>query len=478
MIVVGDSLTVVLVISWLHSALFGGARFDWDFLTFSNRDSSRALALAALAVLLRHATVRRPTLLTVAGTVLACAAKEPGQSVRPWRLDTLSPMLVTGVALLVTRTAVVVSGLIATTSVGPSGNPILDQALERSRRAPLEYLQSRWDAGWYASIAIDGYKWDPTRPSVQQNVAFFPAFPLVVRAALWPADALTRALGIETTLGRDAETRAVNLAALLSVVFFSAALAIVGRIAERDIGRSLANRAIVITAAAPFSVFFSAPYTESLYLLTMAGAFLGLQRGRPGWSFASGMVLGLTRQTGFLVTVPLALYAFSLCRDKAAGPWLRPSYVLALSAPCIGAALYCLYLWWSFGDPFAWVHAQSSWGKVERWRFLIEAQSVVEFVSLHPYEAINLAAALIAIPLIWKSRRLSGAYVALGLIAVTVPLIAGVAPLARMTAPLFPVYIVLAAIVTRRSAFVVVSCVLFALQIIAAWHFYGWRGLY
>ena len=57
-------------------------------------------------------------------------------------------------------------------------------------RAPLRHfgnellnLPVRWDAGWYLSIVTDGYRYVPGDPAVQQNIVFFPAFPMLMRAA-------------------------------------------------------------------------------------------------------------------------------------------------------------------------------------------------------------------------------------------------------------------------------------------------------
>jgi len=40
-------------------------------------------------------------------------------------------------------------------------------------------MLSRWDAGWYLEIARDGYRYEPGVPS---NAAFFPLYPLLIRA--------------------------------------------------------------------------------------------------------------------------------------------------------------------------------------------------------------------------------------------------------------------------------------------------------
>ena len=43
-------------------------------------------------------------------------------------------------------------------------------------------LPARWDTGWYLGIANEGYQFDPNYgPAVQQNIAFFPAFPISIR---------------------------------------------------------------------------------------------------------------------------------------------------------------------------------------------------------------------------------------------------------------------------------------------------------
>src|SRR5690349_13469692 len=41
---------------------------------------------------------------------------------------------------------------------------------------------TRWDAGWYQRIAVEGYDFDPNG---QSSVAFFPLFPLLTRMVTW-----------------------------------------------------------------------------------------------------------------------------------------------------------------------------------------------------------------------------------------------------------------------------------------------------
>ena len=45
-------------------------------------------------------------------------------------------------------------------------------------------LPARWDTGWYLGVAIEGYTWMPARTEIQQNIAFFPAYPMMMREYL------------------------------------------------------------------------------------------------------------------------------------------------------------------------------------------------------------------------------------------------------------------------------------------------------
>ncbi len=46
------------------------------------------------------------------------------------------------------------------------------------RPTKLVNLPVRWDAGWYLDIVINGYSFKPHRPRLQQNIVFFPAYPM------------------------------------------------------------------------------------------------------------------------------------------------------------------------------------------------------------------------------------------------------------------------------------------------------------
>src|SRR5438270_5931646 len=63
--------------------------------------------------------------------------------------------------------------------IGTDGNKhtVVDHITPTSH--PWVNMLSRWDAGWYVEIARDGYYYEPGSPS---NTAFFPLYPLFIRA--------------------------------------------------------------------------------------------------------------------------------------------------------------------------------------------------------------------------------------------------------------------------------------------------------
>jgi hypothetical protein len=140
----------------------------------------------------------------------------------------------------------------------------------------------RWDALAYLGIAQHGY-------THARGSAFFPLYPLLVSALGWVVRS-DAAAGI-----------------LLSTVSFWIALTLLHRLTELELGPRAADATVILLAFAPLSFFFSAVYTESLFLALSVGAVHAARVGR----FRLGAVLAalatVTRVTGILLVVPLAV---------------------------------------------------------------------------------------------------------------------------------------------------------------------------
>lgn len=164
---------------------------------------------------------------------------------------------------------------------------------------PEVRLLCKWDCGWYESIARQGYL-SPIPPLFQDsehsNVAFFPAYPLLGRAAAFLLDV--------------PPVRSLPVVSIVFTVLVSAALARL--IANESRASRLVRLAILAAYPATFYLFVS--YSEAVYLAAMLGGaslFLDDSPKRSGVGFlflgAFGALLGATRLTGFVI--PSFLFA-------------------------------------------------------------------------------------------------------------------------------------------------------------------------
>ena len=196
----------------------------------------------------------------------------------------------------------------------------------------------RQDGVWYLRLADEGWSTDDA------SAAFFPLYPLTVRAVGWvlPGDDLVAAL-------------------LVSNVAFLGALLAVFALTAEAFGERIARRAIVVAAIFPTAFFFMAPYTESLFLLLSVLAFREARHDRWGRVAVFGALAALTRSVGILLIPALML-------DAIWGG--RAGSRRALGARLAGAAAIALgplswLAWWgvAHGNWLAPLDAQGDWGR-------------------------------------------------------------------------------------------------------------------
>ena len=243
-----------------------------------------------------------------------------------------------------TRAAVLVVAVFAALSFGPAGGGLAERnadmfdepELTRSLAEPLLSPLARWDAAWYLRIADSGYAGSDVR------AAFFPLYPLLVRAIAAPFGASPGALLLAAY--------AVALAAFL------AALVLLHRLVSLELGRPLAQPALLLLAVFPAAVFFGAPYSESLFLLLAVAAFYAARTDRWAWAGAAAAGAAATRSAGVLLLLPLAmLWWTSRPRRPRDAAWL-------LLAP-LGLAAYAVFLGLSEGDAWRFLDVQDAWSR-------------------------------------------------------------------------------------------------------------------
>jgi hypothetical protein len=447
-----DVTIVVLAMVAACVALFGGHRARFGWLLISIRRADRLLLAAAALALVRHAVVRQPALHSRVYGAWSAAVGDAGFRAA------LAPFLAT-------RTAVLAAGYLAVVIIGfPTGaNPF------RVSYNQFVNLPARWDAEWYLRIARDGYSWNGDA-AIPQTVVFFPGMPLLMHVGA----VLTGTL--------------INGGLLIALVSFLGALIYLYRLCRPLVGHDRAVSTMWLLAAYPFAVYFGAPYTESVFLLACLGAFFHLSRGEPAASAAWGLLAGASRPNGFFLAAPLALIVLQRVRETRT---LRVRDMLPLCAPLVGVLAFSAYLFWQFDAPTAWLSGQAAWGRrysglaetahtllVDRLD-LIARVGFYRYTAGQPFDFLHSLAALVALLSVWPIWRLFGLpYAVFVAINVLPPLISGgTMSVGRMTSVLFPMFMVVGAVVPPRHvpALVAVSSVL---QGIIAAAFFTWRAAY
>jgi len=222
-----------------------------------------------------------------------------------------------------------------------SSRPIPASAL----RPMLEVLTS-WDGIWYLRIVRSGYPMsvqaDVTYEVSDARAAFFPAYPMLVRAVDWLLP------------GGDSVA-----AVFTNFVLGAIAVLIVGLIARELFGLRVSERSMVLMCLFPGSFVLSFAYTEAL-LIALAGGCMWFLLKRQ-WLLA-GILAAIgtaTRPNGVALVAACAVAAFFAIRDRR--EWK------ALAAPLlapIGFVGFQLWIDSHTGERGVWFRVQTeAWGE-------------------------------------------------------------------------------------------------------------------
>jgi len=314
-------------------------------------------------------------------------------------------------------------------------------------RFSLPEVLSRWDGGWYLSIVRAGYPTVvPTRPGTPSSLAFFPGFPLLVRA-------LSRPIGLSPVLVGVVVATAAGLGAAI----------VLHRLASDLSVEPTADRTVILFSFFPTAFVLSMVYADALFLFLAAVCLVALIERR--WLLA-----GVATAAASSVR-PTALVLVACCVWAAAEAIYRRRQWFALVAPAlapIGAAAYFAYLRVHTGDALAFVKAEDvGWNR----RFDLgvwNVRSVARYVGdrrttfLILVFAVVLLGAAVAFWLMlrWRPPAVIVVYV-VGIVALTV-LASHPVSLPRYMLSAFPLLIPVADNVSGRrfTVLVVASAVL------------------
>lgn len=330
----------------------------------------------------------------------------------------------------------------------------------------------RWDTGHYVRIADHGY-------GVEEiDVAFFPLYPLLIKAATFVLPGSTQFAAL----------------VVANVACFGA-LMMIYRLAEDEFGRSVAERTVYFLIAFPTAFFMSAAYNTSLFLLLAVGSLYCMRRGNWWLAGLLGAFASATRSSGLLLVLP---FLYEYLRQR--GFQLRKIRldILAGGTMFAGVAAFAAYCWIALGDPLAFSHIQARWGRTFHWPWeslynaavaTFQAPSETEYFLTN---VLDLAAVLGVLGLLvlcvigpWKFRSDQRYLVVFGVAIVVFPLFAAttndprpIVSSVRYAMEVFPAFIVLAMIGANRhfERIYVLSAVALQAMCLAVFMHYDWIG--
>ncbi|MFF1813632.1 hypothetical protein ACFVXW_31760 [Streptomyces sp. NPDC058251] len=182
-------------------------------------------------------------------------------------------------------------------------------------------LATQWDANWYLGIAAHGYTHHLGTAYDANNLAFFPLYPLLVKAVavLTPGTRATTGLVIAVASSFLAAWGVFAVGSLLH-------------------GRRVGVLLTVLWAALPVGLVEWMGYTESLFTAFAAWALYAVLTGRWLWAGSLAALSGLTRPTGIAVAAAVSVAALLSLRRAFSGR--------ALAAAALAPAGWLAYVGW------------------------------------------------------------------------------------------------------------------------------------
>ena len=209
---------------------------------------------------------------------------------------------------------------------------------------------SNWDGQWYRSIAESGYPASLPREGgeiVRNEWAFYPAFPMMVRALMLTTDWQFELAATTVSL----------ICSGLAVILLYRMLLVSG-------DRLLAFGTVLCLCTYPAAPILQVAYSEGLALLLIVGALFLLRRRRYGWLAVVIAVLSLTRAVVLPLALVLAVQWVLRWRRTRTEPFPQTER-LALGAVALFAAASAGF--WptvaaiATGEPRAFTMTQAAW---------------------------------------------------------------------------------------------------------------------
>lgn len=289
-----------------------------------------------------------------------------------------------------------------------------------------------WDGAWYYEIIRNWYPTtippDVTYNDMEARAAFFPAYPMLVRA-------------VDPILpGGD-----VFAGVFLNFVLGALAIYLIGLLTRDLFGERIAYRAMVLMAFFPGSVALSLTYSEATLITVAAACLLMLHRKHWVWAGILAAIGSGTRPNGVGLVAACAVAAFLAIKDDR--DW--KSLVAPALAP-IGFISFQLYLLNRTGE-LAWFRVQrEAWDEGTSFGWTAVKNTLEAFTRplsspTDTITALSVMAMIALLVVLWK-RRLPWPMVAFTLVVLALMILpATVTARPRFLFTAFPLFISAAA---------------------------------
>lgn len=232
------------------------------------------------------------------------------------------------------------------------------------------YLKStdfnKFDSGFYLKIANEGYpKINMTQSNSPTTISFFPLYPILVRAMRW----------LHT--GRSDLINSL----ILSNVLLVFALFFIYKLCEnRGFNKTESYMVLILILCYPSSIFYSLPYTESLFLCLSAGTiYYSLKQDYLKASIFAALS-AITRFPGF-INITYIFFMMLSEKELSDKPTEQAKKIsICMTISLIPITSYFSYMRYLTGDFLAPLHDVSNWGRALSLPF----KSYVDYI-IHPY---------------------------------------------------------------------------------------------
>ena len=199
-------------------------------------------------------------------------------------------------------------------------------------KTPFFNMFAVWDSAYYLAIAKSGYNSD-------KSWGFFPLYPLILRIFSLPFTLFTNE---PLVVGGFFLSNILFIA--LIVYFYKLTLLLFKN-------KNITYLSTLFLSISPASVFFSALYSESLFMFLMVASLYYMETGKWKISTFFAILTALTRPIGFLMFIPILYKSFPLLK-KNKSIIIHP--IITLFSPSI----FMLYSYFMTKNPITYINSK------------------------------------------------------------------------------------------------------------------------